>query len=205
MSIVTLTESELGRLGKVPRLNLVNSLSGYKSANLIATANANGQTNLAIFSSVIHLGSDPALLGFILRPTTVARHTYDNIKETGEYTINHIHEDMIESAHQTSARYPADQSEFEATGLRPLSWEGHQAPFVEQSKIQIGLKFEEEHLIRANRTRLIVGRILEMRFPEEIQHPDGTLDLEKAKIVTISGADTYSLPAIIRRMPYVRL
>lgn len=202
---IRLTESELARLGKVPRLNLVNSLSGYKSANLIATCNAAGQTNLAIFSSVIHLGSDPALLGFILRPTTVARHTYDNIRETGDYTINHIHEDMIESAHQTSARYPADRSEFEATGLTPEPWEGHTAPFVAESKVQVGLRFEEEHMIKVNRTRLIVGRILEMRFPAEIQEPDGTLDLAKAKIVTISGSDTYSLPATIRRMPYVRL
>lgn len=205
MGRLRLTESELARLGKVPRLNLVNSLSGYKSANLIATANNQGQTNLAIFSSVIHLGSDPALLGYILRPATVSRHTYDNIRETGHYTINHIHEDMIEPAHQTSGKYPANRSEFEATGLTPETWEGQQAPFVAESRIQIGLRFEEEHLIEVNRTRLIVGRILEIRFPQEIQQPDGTLDLEKAKVVTISGADTYSLPATIRRMPYVRL
>ena len=202
---VKLIESELARLGKVPRLNLVNSLSGYKSANLIATANSKGQTNLAIFSSVIHLGSDPALLGFILRPTTVSRHTYDNIRDTSDYTINHIHEDMIESAHQTSGKYQAGHSEFEATGLTPEPWQDHRAPFVAESKIQIGLRFEEEHLLEANRTRLIVGRILEIRFPSEIQDPDGTLDLSRAKVVTISGADTYSLPATIRRMPYVRL
>ncbi|MBU44763.1 MAG: flavin oxidoreductase [Spirochaetaceae bacterium] len=205
MEKLRLKESELARLGKVPRLNLVNSLSGYKSANLIATANSQGVPNLAIFSSVIHLGSDPALLGFMLRPTTVARHTYENIKETRHYTINHIHEDMIEPAHQTSGKYPAGQSEFEATGLTPETWEGQLAPFVAESRIQVGLRFEEEHMLKVNRTRLIVGRILEIRFPQEIQQSDGTLDLEKAKVVTISGADTYSLPATIRRMPYVRL
>ena len=90
-------------------------------------------------------------------------------------------------------------------GLTPETWEGQLAPFVAESRIQVGLRFEEEHMLKVNRTRLIVGRILEIRFPQEIQQSDGTLDLEKAKVVTISGADTYSLPATIRRMPYVRL
>ncbi|MGO3346471.1 MAG: hypothetical protein ACTIM4_14665 [Marinomonas sp.] len=43
------------------RTQLINSLSGFKSANLIGTCNAQGQTNLAIFSSVFHLGASPAL------------------------------------------------------------------------------------------------------------------------------------------------
>ena len=46
------------------RINLINSCSGYKSANLIGTKSVDGITNVAIFSSVTHIGSNPALLGF---------------------------------------------------------------------------------------------------------------------------------------------
>ncbi len=42
--------------------NLINSVSGYKSANLIATKSRAGTTNLAVFNSIVHLGSNPALL-----------------------------------------------------------------------------------------------------------------------------------------------
>ena len=73
----------LSNLDKLYRINLINSCSGFKSANLIASKNKNGISNVAIFSSVIHLGSDPALLAFITRPTTVSRNTYENILETG--------------------------------------------------------------------------------------------------------------------------
>ncbi|MCS7053720.1 MAG: flavin reductase, partial [Ignavibacterium sp.] len=71
------------------RINFVNSLSGFKSANLIGTISKSGITNLAIFSSVIHVGANPPLIGILFRPLSVPRHTYNNIKETGCFTINH--------------------------------------------------------------------------------------------------------------------
>lgn len=63
-----LHKQEIEQLEKRYRLNLINSLSGVKSANLIGTQSLSGQPNVAIFSSVVHLGSHPAQLGFILRP-----------------------------------------------------------------------------------------------------------------------------------------
>ena len=82
--------SDFKNFSKVYRLNLINSVTGYKSANLIGSQSLDGKENLAIFSSVIHLGSNPALIGFILRPTTVPRHTYSNIKSTGIFTLNAV-------------------------------------------------------------------------------------------------------------------
>ena len=49
-------------LEKIYRLNLINSCTGYKSANLIGSIDKEGNTNLAIFSSITHLGSDPAMI-----------------------------------------------------------------------------------------------------------------------------------------------
>ncbi|MBM3186302.1 MAG: flavin oxidoreductase, partial [Bacteroidetes bacterium] len=76
--MICLDKADFQALSKVPRLNLINSCMGYKSANLIGSISKDGNYNLAVFSSITHLGSDPALLGFILRPTTVPRHTYSN-------------------------------------------------------------------------------------------------------------------------------
>ena len=97
----------ISNLEKIYRINLINSCSGFKSANLLGTISKEGITNVAIFSSVMHLGSDPPTLGFILRPKTVERDTYKNIKEIGFFTINHIWEDIIKDAHHTSAKYEA--------------------------------------------------------------------------------------------------
>jgi len=103
---------DFAEMDKISRLNLINSCTGYKSANLLATRSATGKTNVAIFNSVIHLGSNPPLLGFILRPATIPRSTLKNIKETAVFTVNHIHQDMIKQAHQTAAKYEEHISEF---------------------------------------------------------------------------------------------
>ena len=89
--MATITRTDIDAMEKLYRINLINSCSGYKSANLIATQSSDGFTNVAVFSSVTHLGSNPPLLGFVTRPAFVPRNTYENIKETGIYTINHIH------------------------------------------------------------------------------------------------------------------
>ena len=99
------------------RAHLINSLSGFKSANLIGTQDSNGQTNLAIVSSVFHLGAHPPLVGMIIRPHSVPRHTLENLLATKQYTINHVNKDIYNKAHQTSARYEKDKPEFDATGL----------------------------------------------------------------------------------------
>ena len=99
-------KKELESLSKIYRLNLINSVTGYKSAHLLGTTSSSGNENLAVFSSIVHLGSNPALIGFILRPTTVPRHSHANMKSTGIFTLNAITKYQIEDAHHTSAKYP---------------------------------------------------------------------------------------------------
>ena len=89
-----LSKEDFDDLQKFYRINLINSCTGYKSANLIGSISKDGVENVAVFSSITHLGSNPAMLGYILRPTTVPRNTYKNIKETGFFTVNHIVSDL---------------------------------------------------------------------------------------------------------------
>ena len=103
-------QKDILAMERLPRLKLINSITGYKPGNLIATINGKGQTNVAIISSVVHIGSDPALLGFFMRPMVTERHTMENILETGVYTINHINSDIIEQAHFTSADFERHES-----------------------------------------------------------------------------------------------
>ena len=59
------TNKQIQELDRVSRLKIINSITGIKPANLVGTIDDEGKTNLAIFSSVVHLGSNHQLLGFI--------------------------------------------------------------------------------------------------------------------------------------------
>jgi len=198
------TNHQIIELEKNFRLNLINSCTGYKSANLLATKSRDGYTNVAVFNSVTHIGSEPPLLGFILRPQTVPRNTYSNLKETGLFTVNHIQKDMIGKAHQTAARYEKEQSEFHHTGLEEEYLYEFYAPFVKQSTIKMGCRYVNEYHIAENDTILIIGEIEHLLFEDGIQMPDGWLRLEDADTVAINGLDGYALPVLLDRFNYAK-
>ena len=199
-----ITGADIEAQDKIYRINLINSITGYKPANLIGTIAGNGQTNLAIISSVVHLGSNPPYIGFFSRPGSVPRHTIENIRETGFFTINHIHSPFIEQAHQTSANYPRNVSEFEACGFNEEYLHSFKAPFVKQSRIKMGLSFVEESMIKTNGVVLVVGKIENIILPDDVLQANGSLDLSLVDDVCITGLDTYNKVTPITTLSYAR-
>lgn len=195
---------EINNMPHLYRINLINSCSGYKSANLIGSKSSEGISNVAIFSSVTHIGSNPALLGFFLRPTTVIRNTYDNIKETGYFTINHIHESILQDAHHTSAKYDSEISEFDVTQLEEDYKNGFMAPFVKNAPIQMAMTYVEEYPIQANGTILLIGAIKNLYLQDNLLEKDGFLNLSEANVVAINGLDGYVVPKLKTRLEYQR-
>lgn len=200
----TLHLVQLMEMEQRKRAQFINSISGFRSVALIGTTDAKGQTNLAIFSSIVHIGSNPPLLSFIMRPDSVERHTLTNILETGFYTINHINTHIYEKAHQTSARYPISVSEFEATGLAPSFKNGFVAPFVAESHIQMGMEFKERINISLNQTSMIIGEIKFVHYPSNCLLEDGFLDIEKAGTITSSGVDCYHTTQLLQKLDYAK-
>ncbi|MFD0990942.1 flavin reductase family protein [Mariniflexile jejuense] len=198
------SQNDINKLEHLYKINLINSCSGFKSANLIGTKSLNGISNVAIFSSVTHIGSNPALLGFFLRPTTVIRNTYDNIKETGFFTINHINETIMEDAHHTSAKYNSNVSEFDVTNLEEIYKNNFFAPFVNASPVQMAMKYVEEYPIQANGTILVIAEILDLYIEDYLLENDGFVNLSKANTIAINGLDGYTLPKLKTRLEYQR-
>ncbi len=200
-----LTKQDIKNLEKVKRLNIINSVTGIKPANLVGTKSASGQTNLAIISSVVHLGSNPALIGFIMRPTgTVPRHTYENIKETSVYTINHVHESFIKQAHYTSAKFDREESEFDAVKLTEEYKGAFEAPFVQESQLKMGLRLVDEVPIQINGTVLLIGEIQQLIIPDEVLSDEGYIDLSKMNTTGISGLNSYYGLTYLESYPYAR-
>lgn len=195
---------DIFNLDKIFRINLINSCSGFKSANLLGSVSIDGVPNVAVFSSVTHLGSSPPTLGFILRPTTVPRDTYKNMKEFGVFTINHIWEDVIEDAHHTSAKYPEGISEFDMTDLEAEFKGKFNAPFVKNAPVQMSMKFIEEIFVPSNNVMLIVAQIEELYVKDELLQEDGLINLSKGNIATINGLDTYAIPKFKKQLAYQR-
>ncbi len=198
------TREDINNLSKIPRINLINSCSGYKSANLIGSISKDGIHNVGVFSSVTHLGSNPPVLGFILRPTTVPRDTYKNIKETGFFTLNHVHADILEDAHHTSAKYKEEISEFDMTNLETEFKDDFLPPFVKDCPVQIAMKYVEEYHIKKNNVLHIIAEIQGIYVNDDLLEEDGFINLSKGNIAAINGLDAYAVAKNNTRFSYQR-
>jgi flavin reductase (DIM6/NTAB) family NADH-FMN oxidoreductase RutF len=186
------------------RALMLNSLAGVKQAFLIGTQSKEGHNNLAIFNSLIHIGANPPLWGFINRPDTVQRDTLTNILNTKQYTINYISAGDFEKAHQTSAKYETGTSEFEACGFTPQFDDDFKAPFVAEAPIKIAMAYEQRIDIALNNTILIIGRIEKIKLDEQFIAPDGFINLEQANTLGCAGLDAYYESKLIGRLHYAK-
>ena len=186
------------------RTQLINSMPGVKALNLVGTRDADGQENLAIFNSIFHVGANPPYLGMVIRPDSVDRHTWQNIQATGSYTLNAVGSDFYAKAHQTSARYDNQTSEFDAVGLNPEYRDGVIAPFVAESAIKIGLELQEFKRVECNGTLVVIGKVVYVEINQALITEDGSVDLVKAQSVGSIGLDGYVDLSWIDRLSYAK-
>ncbi|MFM6954043.1 MAG: flavin reductase family protein [Sphingobacteriaceae bacterium] len=198
------SSKELAEQEKRYRTNFINSLSGFKSLQLLGSINQEGRTNLAVFNSIFHVGANPPYLGLVVRPDGPEHDTLKNILSSEYYTLNNVCEEFYQKAHQTSARYSSGESEFVACGLSEEYIVNFPAPFVKDSTIQIGLKVAEVLPVKTNGTTILIGEVVLIRLNEAYLLADGTVDLEAAGSITVAGLDSYHRTQKIARLAYAK-
>ena len=187
------------------RANFINSLSVFKPISLVSTINSDGIANLALFSNIIHLGSDPALIGIVNRPREASPHTLGNIESIGHYTINHVHSSFVEAAHQTSAKYARDVNEYVEVGLTPEYKENFSVPYVKESSVQYGLELSEIIPIKANDTFLIIGKLKHVFLDESTVSHDGFINIQRTGSLASLGMDAYYETIPVKRFKYAKV
>ncbi|OAQ41675.1 hypothetical protein A5893_00760 [Pedobacter psychrophilus] len=186
------------------RTIFINSISGFKSLQMVGTINNGGNTNLALFSSIFHVGANPPYLGMVVRPDGNEHETIQNIMFNNVYTLNNVISNNYKNAHQTSARYLAGESEFSACDFTEEYIEGFAAPFVKESNIKIGLEFKEYLPFLLNKTKIVIGEIKHILIDDDLIGGDGFVDLNMANAVTSAGLDAYYTTNPLARLSYAK-
>lgn len=186
------------------RTTFINSLSGFKSLQMVATKSKTGSPNIALFNSIFHVGANPPYLGFVVRPNGNEHETMSNILETKTYTLNNVLEPHFVAAHQTSARFKAGESEFKACGFTEEYIEGFHAPFIKEATIKIGIEFKEYVPILLNNTKIVIGEIKHISVDKKFIAKDGFVDLQKAGSITCAGLDAYYNVNFLGRLNYAK-
>jgi flavin reductase (DIM6/NTAB) family NADH-FMN oxidoreductase RutF len=198
------TKEQIQSWDRFYRGNFMNCISGFKSASLIGTIDISGKTNLAIFSNIVHLGAAPAMIGIVCRPIEAGADTKHNIESINQFTVNLFSEKMIAKAHQTSAKYDTNTSEFNAVGLTEQYLSNCIAPFVLESEAKYNCTYIRTIDITENNTSMIIAAINDIWIDSNIIESDGFLRLEKLQTIASLGIDGYYTTTLKNRYSYAK-
>jgi len=165
----------------------------------ISTISPDGRLNLAPFSYFTAISSKPALVGisFTHRPDD-PKDTLRNVRETGEFVINIVSEELFEPMVKTSGEWPRDVNEFEVSGLATRPSRVVKPPAVAGSPAHLECRLERE-LLLGNGT-FVVGEVVAIDV-DDAMYTDGYVDAMKIRPVGRLAGEFYSLTREVTRVP----
>ena len=78
------------------------------------------------------------------------------------------------------------------------------APFVEQAKVKMAVEFVESYKIKTNDCVFVVGKIISVYYKDNLFLEDGSLDVEKYNLVSISGLNNYFCGKKIAKLEHTK-
>ena len=195
---------EILNLDRFYRANLINSIVGIKQASLIGTVSDKSISNLALFSSVVHLGSNPQLVAMFSRPNTdTPKQTLKNIIDSNAYTINHVNSKILHRSHATSKKFSPSESEFTQCNLEECYIEDFQAPFVKECNIGVGVSYRRHFTIDENGVVMIIGEIDKIIVDEQFISETGEVLLSSLDSIGVAGNNSYYSLKTLSSLEYV--
>lgn len=149
----------------------------------ISSISGGGVRNIAPYSCIM-----PILrpLDLICLASATRRDTLANIRETREFVVNMVGTDFSDKVIPTAKHSPPEADEFLLAGLDEKPSETVRAPGIAGSYAWMECELYEEYT-EPNYV-LIVGQVLRLEVDDRVLTPDGTLDIEKARPLMMTGS-----------------
>ena len=123
-----------------------------------------------------------------VRPT---RHSYNIIKETGEFVLNLTPTSLVRTADYCGVYTGAKVNKFEKCGLTPIEAEEVAAPMIAECPISICCRVTD--VVPLGSHDMFLADILAVYVEDRLLDESGKLHLEKADLCAYAHGDYYAL------------
>lgn len=162
----------------------------------VSTVDKHGHPNLAPYSFFNVFSAKPPVFIFSSNRRgrdNTTKDTLHNVEATGEVVINIVSYDIVQQMSICSDDYPAEVSEFEKSGLTPISSELVRPFRVKESPVQFECKVQQ--IIKLGETggagNLIICELLMIHFSEHILGENGRINPHKIDLMGRLGQNYY--------------
>uniref|UniRef100_A0A7C3V8Z4 Flavin reductase family protein n=1 Tax=Desulfobacca acetoxidans TaxID=60893 RepID=A0A7C3V8Z4_9BACT len=150
----------------------------------ISTLSGTGIRNIAPYSCVM-----PVLrpLDLVCLASALKRDTLTNIRATGEFVINLAGIDLADKVIPTARYSPPEADEFELASLSEKPSVQIKAPGIMGCYAWMECRLHKEYA--EAQYVLIIGQVVHLEVADEVYLPDGSLNLEKARPLMMTGSN----------------
>jgi flavin reductase (DIM6/NTAB) family NADH-FMN oxidoreductase RutF len=161
--------------GSLPAQDIYKLLIGLivpRPIAFVSTVNAAGARNLAPFSFFTCASADPPVIAFcpMVRGAEGQKDTLRNIRETGEFVVNIVSEEIAEPMNLASGEYAPDVDEFAVSGLTPVPSDFVGAPRVKEARAAMECKLFQ--MVEVSQRRLggtmVLGEVIRFHVEDAL-------------------------------------
>lgn len=134
------------------------------------------------------VNSDPPMTYISVRKE---RHSYEILKETGEFTINLCTEQLAFAADYCGVRSGRDTDKFADQNLTPIPGEQVSCPAIQESPVNLECKVKEIHSYGSH--DMFVAEIVNVRADRNLMDEKGRIRLDKAELVCYNHGEYFGL------------
>lgn len=168
----------------------------------ITTLSSSGLVNAAPFSCYTFVCNDPPMLAInIGRRDGQLKDTARNIRDGGEFVVNVVSEDLLESMHATSAECGPEISEVEALQIAVAPSTAVRPPRIAASPVNLECRLDRILELGRLRNDLVFGRIVHFHVADAVCER-GRIESQKLKpVARLAGRKYARLGDIVSLLP----
>ena len=134
------------------------------------------------------MNTDPAMVYISVRPT---RHSYNIIKESGEFVINLTTEDLAYATDWCGVKTGAQVDKFKEMNLTKESAKFVKCPMIKESPVSVECRVKEIKELGSH--HMFIAEVLGINADEKFIDEKGAFDISKCNLIAYSNGNYYSL------------
>lgn len=141
--------------------------------------------------------SNPAMVSISIRKE---RHSYEIIKESGEFVINLVNEELTYQADYCGVKSGRNEDKFTTTKLTPIMGKLEYAPMIGEAPVAIECKVKQ--IIPLGTHDMFVAEVINVAVDKKYMDESGKFHLNQSKLMVYSHGEYYGLGKYLGKFGY---
>ena len=164
---------------------------------MVSCADKDGNANIITVAWAGTICTNPAMLSISVRPE---RHSYNMIKESGEFVVNLVTKDLVKATDFCGVRSGRDMDKFKETGLTPEASAKVSAMRIAESPVNIECVVKEVKELGSH--DMFIAEVVNVSVDDSFLDEKGAFHLNDTDLVAYSHGEYFNLGEKLGKFGY---